>query len=78
MKLKSHKMTSSQGQILEVFQTISSGSGGVEGANGWHYRVIRSQMGGSISDPEASTHKLNVDGRINLQKCSLFSYFTSK
>lgn len=43
MKSKSRKTTSCQGQILEVFQTVSSGSGGDEGTNGWHLPVIRSQ-----------------------------------
>lgn len=42
-------MTSSQGQVLEQFQTISLESEGEEGANGWHHPVTRSQMG----DPEA-------------------------
>lgn len=42
-------MTSSQGQVLKQFQTISLESEGEEGANGWHHPVTRSQMG----DPEA-------------------------
>lgn len=42
-------MTSSQGQVLEQFQTISLESEGEEGANGWHHPVTRSQLG----DPEA-------------------------
>lgn len=66
MKSKSHKTTSCQGQILEVFQTVSSGTGGDEGTNGWHLPVIRSQGGKNPS----VTLKPQPSNGMNLQKCS--------
>ena len=87
MKLKSPEITPCQGQILEVFHTASSGSSGEEeGANGWHYPVTRSQMGGwnkSIGDPEGPTQGLNTDGRASFilfiitTQVSHFKYITS-
>lgn len=70
-------MTSCQGQILKVFQIVSSGSDGEGSANGWHYPVIRSQMDGwkkSIGDPEAPTQGLS-EGWWQNQFTKMFTMF---